>query len=644
MATTSRPITELALGIRTTAGAVVASGKARAYNVGTLVAATVYSDAACTTPYAQPVTLNAGGQATVYTLEAIRLIVKDSTETTTYYDGNVNLNRHDSLYITHADFNGGAETTLENLLTDMASSIGDDFEFYESATATGIPYTTYLGAFCVSVKSYGALGDDSNDDTAEIQAAIDRVEARGGGWVFFPLGVYKISSALVIDSAGVRLFGVGHNDSIIKNYSTTANTITVNPGSAVDSQFVIKDLTLAASTTTSGTALVVTNGFLPLIRDVEIYYHRTGIDTSAVAGARIENVTLNATDDNAAAIGITSGPFGQVIGCAVVSATVNGTGIVLGDDARCEDCRVTKFTTGALLSGARAQISGGYFAGGQVTAVSATGASTVVARCYANLPTTGVSLAGTYSTVTGTRVVGATTGIALGATGAHADTCVLGACTTGVSLAAADTRCSNTRFDTCVTGASLGAARTHCDDCFATGATTGFTVGAFASCSVMGCAGTSNTLDLSVNASATLFRESNQFTTYTSTGATPFGLPTRLRHVVTTNSVIGPATWAPIADPTVLNVFYNTYNGGALSVGITAPSTTNSQPGDLMHLHIQADASGTTTVTGGTISIKDMNGVAITTAAAATADTAMYLALMWTGTEWRQFLRVLSVT
>jgi hypothetical protein len=47
-----------------------------------------------------------------------------------------------------------------------------------------------------NVKDYGALGDGSNDDTAEIQAALDAVPSVGG-IVFFPAGNYKITAPLV---------------------------------------------------------------------------------------------------------------------------------------------------------------------------------------------------------------------------------------------------------------------------------------------------------------------------------------------------------------------------------------------------------------------------------------------------------------
>jgi parallel beta-helix repeat protein len=50
----------------------------------------------------------------------------------------------------------------------------------------------------VSVKDFGAVGDGVADDTAAIQAAIDAINAAGGGDVLFPTGKYSITSQLTI--------------------------------------------------------------------------------------------------------------------------------------------------------------------------------------------------------------------------------------------------------------------------------------------------------------------------------------------------------------------------------------------------------------------------------------------------------------
>ena len=63
---------------------------------------------------------------------------------------------------------------------------------------------------------YGAAGDGVADDTAEIQAAIDAVEASGGGIVYFPRGTYLITAGLIVDQQKVSLRGAGIGVTILK--------------------------------------------------------------------------------------------------------------------------------------------------------------------------------------------------------------------------------------------------------------------------------------------------------------------------------------------------------------------------------------------------------------------------------------------
>ena len=78
--------------------------------------------------------------------------------------------------------------------------------------------------FDVKAPAYAAVGDGVNDDTAEIQAAIDAAEAVGGGTVYFPDGDYKISSPLLLHS-GVTLKGNGIRNSNISVAVTNVNGI-----------------------------------------------------------------------------------------------------------------------------------------------------------------------------------------------------------------------------------------------------------------------------------------------------------------------------------------------------------------------------------------------------------------------------------
>lgn len=74
----------------------------------------------------------------------------------------------------------------------------------------------------LGVKAYGAIGNDTADDTAAIQSAIDAAPV--GGSVFFPAGTYKVLSALSIPSY-LTLTGVGKASRI--NYKGTGTMVTL---------------------------------------------------------------------------------------------------------------------------------------------------------------------------------------------------------------------------------------------------------------------------------------------------------------------------------------------------------------------------------------------------------------------------------
>lgn len=74
-----------------------------------------------------------------------------------------------------------------------------------------------------NVIDYGATGNGTTDDTSSIQAAINAIPITGGV-LFFPPGVYKLTSALTIKSYTI-LVGAGPNTSILNQTSTTAHGV-----------------------------------------------------------------------------------------------------------------------------------------------------------------------------------------------------------------------------------------------------------------------------------------------------------------------------------------------------------------------------------------------------------------------------------
>lgn len=65
-----------------------------------------------------------------------------------------------------------------------------------------------------NVKTYGAIGDNSTDDTIAIQNAINAAHNQGGGVVVFPGAIYRITTPLTLYSS-ISLQGVGMESTII---------------------------------------------------------------------------------------------------------------------------------------------------------------------------------------------------------------------------------------------------------------------------------------------------------------------------------------------------------------------------------------------------------------------------------------------
>lgn len=104
----------------------------------------------------------------------------------------------------------------------------------------------------VNVKTHGAVGDGVTDDTAAINAAIaaasrayiDAFEWHmgPGGTVFFPRGVYRVTSTLSITGEGVRVQGENQHTTAIKmDADVNTDAISVPVGTR---NFSLRDLTI----------------------------------------------------------------------------------------------------------------------------------------------------------------------------------------------------------------------------------------------------------------------------------------------------------------------------------------------------------------------------------------------------------------
>lgn len=210
-----------------------------------------------------------------------------------------------------------------------------------------------------NVKAYGAIGNDTADDTTAIQSAI-AAAAAVGGTVWFPSGTYKITAALKLYTgttptitaySNITIAGMGGsgvNGSIIKQYTTSADCIKgINDvaNGAQSQNITIQDICLlwgTATLTNSGNGLYLSQ--------------------QAAGGPSYQLFNLK----NVVASGFQgTGKYGFNFE-SIITSTVN-------------TCMAVSCANGFYLNGA---------VGGAYNSVST---STTFLNCYANMGTNGVT-------------------------------------------------------------------------------------------------------------------------------------------------------------------------------------------------------------------------------------------------------------
>jgi hypothetical protein len=183
----------------------------------------------------------------------------------------------------------------------------------------------------VSVKDFGAVGDGVADDTAAIQAAIDAVNAAGGGNVLAPEGTYLCSSALTLKN-NVILTGDGPKATILQFTSASSNGVELSDNT---SKTGILNLKIYASAGSTGSGVHNGSSTNPCREFILDQYEIEGF---------LKSVRLSY------AINIKIGQ-GRMIGQG--KAVSGGIGLHLGDDANnghygtlIEKAYISSFETG----------------------------------------------------------------------------------------------------------------------------------------------------------------------------------------------------------------------------------------------------------------------------------------------------------
>lgn len=126
---------------------------------------------------------------------------------------------------------------------DMYRDILDIFASLQILSSRGI-----LQIVVVTDAQFGATGNGVTDDTAAINAAIT-FAALTGSMVFFPAGIYAISSLITINS-NIILFGAGSWKTYILQTNNILGALYFNPNYATGGG--IRDISLHAVTTNPG--------------------------------------------------------------------------------------------------------------------------------------------------------------------------------------------------------------------------------------------------------------------------------------------------------------------------------------------------------------------------------------------------------
>ena len=110
--------------------------------------------------------------------------------------------------------------------------------------------------YCFNVRDYGAKGDGIADDTTSINNAIAALTQRGGGRLYFPVGTYKITSTVKVNTNNIVICGSGGASVIISgNVGTSRRSllqVNTNPNqNSVENRLeniIIKDICFNMST------------------------------------------------------------------------------------------------------------------------------------------------------------------------------------------------------------------------------------------------------------------------------------------------------------------------------------------------------------------------------------------------------------
>lgn len=187
-------------------GVPLTGGKLYSYSAGTTTPQATYTTSAGNVAHANPIILDSAGRVPnggeIWLTDAVsyKFVLKDSSDVT---------------IATYDNIAGNGSGIYDSVFARLAQSDGSSLiGFLQSGT--GAVATTEQAKLreTVSVKDFGAVGDNATDDTTAIQLAVNS----GAKVVYIPSGTYKVTGVITVPN-GVSISGQETGSSTISALS-----------------------------------------------------------------------------------------------------------------------------------------------------------------------------------------------------------------------------------------------------------------------------------------------------------------------------------------------------------------------------------------------------------------------------------------